>query len=89
MQLIDDWRAVARKAWSIRLVLLAAALGGVELALPLFSDAMPRAVFGLASILVSIGAAVARLVAQPKMAPHADELPPPVPLPAPAPGPQQ
>jgi len=89
MKLVDDWRAVLRKAWSIRLVLLAAALGGVELALPLFSDAMPRAVFGVASVLVSIGAAVARLVAQPKMAPPADDLPPPVPLPPPAPDPQQ
>lgn len=66
MTLIDDWRNVARKAWSIRLVLLAAALGGVELALPLFMDAVPRHVFTALSILVSIGAAVARLVAQPK-----------------------
>lgn len=67
MTLIPDWRKVLRKAWSVRLALLAAALGGVEIALPLFSDAVPRHVFLGLSVLVTMGAAVARIVAQPKM----------------------
>ena len=37
--LIEDWRKVLRKAWSVRLSLLAAALGAIEVALPFFSDA--------------------------------------------------
>lgn len=65
--LVPDWRLVLRRAWSVRLVLLAAALGGVEMALPLFSDAVPRHVFLILSILTTVGAAVARLVAQPRM----------------------
>lgn len=67
MNLIPEWRKVLRKAWSVRLALLAAALGGVEIALPLFSDAVPRHVFLGLSVLVTMGAAVARIVAQPKM----------------------
>ncbi len=67
MTLIPDWKRVLRKAWSVRLALLAAALGGVEIALPLFYDAIPRNVFLGLSVLVTMGACVARLVAQPKM----------------------
>lgn len=67
MKLIDDWRTVLRKAWSVRLAIIAAALGGVEMALPLFSDAVPRHVFMSLSILTTVGAALARIVAQPKM----------------------
>lgn len=67
MKLIDEWRRIVRKAWSFRLALLAAALGGVEMALPLFSDAVPRHVFLSLSILTTVGAALARIVAQPKM----------------------
>lgn len=67
VHLIPQWKRVLRKAWSVRLALLAAALGGVEIALPLFSNAFPRHVFLGLSILVTVGACVARLVAQPKM----------------------
>lgn len=66
MKLIDEWRRIVRKAWSFRLALLAAALGGVEMALPLFSDAVPRHVFLSLSILTTVGAALTRIVAQPK-----------------------
>lgn len=65
--LIQDWPRIIRKAWSFRLAILAAALGGLEMALPLFSDAVPRHVFLGLSILTTVGAAVARIVAQPKM----------------------
>lgn len=65
-QLIPDWKRVLRRAWSVRLSLLGAALGGVEMALPLFSDAFPRNVFLVLAMVVMVGGAVARLVAQPK-----------------------
>lgn len=67
MQLLPDWRRVARKAWSIRLVVLAGLLSGCEVVLPLFVDSLPRNIFAGLSLLAAIGSAVARVVDQPKM----------------------
>ena len=67
MRLIEDWRKVLRKAWSIRLIVLAGALSGLEIVLPMFSDVVPRNLFAVLTMAVAIGAAVARLTAQPKM----------------------
>jgi hypothetical protein len=67
MTLIDNWKAVAIRAWSMRLVVLSAILSGAEVALPLFSDAVHRGTFAALAIVVSLGAAVSRLVAQPKL----------------------
>jgi hypothetical protein len=67
VHLIPEWRRVLAKAWSIRLVILAALLSGVELVLPLVQDWFPRYVFGVLSFGVTVGAVWARLVAQPKM----------------------
>lgn len=64
MKLYDNWREILRKAWSIRLMLLAGLLTGCEVILPLFIDAMPRNVFAILSLLAVSGAFVARLVAQ-------------------------
>lgn len=66
LMLLPEWKKILRKAWSVRLAIIAAALGGVEMALPLFSDAVPRHVFMSLSILTTVGAALARIVAQPK-----------------------
>lgn len=67
MKLAPNWRSIIRRAWSFRLALVAAALGGVEIALPLFSDTMPRGWFLAASVTVTVLAAAARIVAQPGM----------------------
>lgn len=67
MNLINDWRRTLRYAWSLRLVMLAAALSAAEVVLPLFVDAMPRGIFAGLSMAAAIGGAVARVVAQPKM----------------------
>lgn len=64
MKLYDNWREILRKAWSIRLMLLAGVLSGVEVALPFFSHAMPRGVFAALSGITVAAAFVARLVAQ-------------------------
>lgn len=66
MSLKPNWRDIFRKAWSIRLGVLAGLFSGAEVILPLFMDAMPRNVFALLSMLSVLGAVVARLVAQPK-----------------------
>lgn len=64
MSLIPDWRAVLRKAWSARLMIVAATMSGIEIALPFFSDTMPRGVFAALSFVAVAGAFVARFVAQ-------------------------
>jgi hypothetical protein len=65
--LLDDWRRVLRRAWSIRFSLLAAVFTAAEVVVPLFSDVLPRGLFVLLAFSASIGAAIARLVAQPEM----------------------
>lgn len=66
MKLVWNWRAVLRHAWSIRLLIAAGILSGVEAALP-FVDAaadIPRGIFAVLSFLATGGAFVARLLAQ-------------------------
>ena len=69
--LLDDWRRVLRRAWSIRFSLLAAAFTAAEVVVPLFGDVlldvMPRGAFVLLAFAASISATVARIVAQPEM----------------------
>ena len=67
MNAITDWRKVLRKAWSVRLMLLAAVLAGVEALLPLFTPREPSAWFALLTFAVVCGALLARFVAQPRM----------------------
>lgn len=67
MNLLPEWKWLVRKAWSIRLVVLAGLLSGCEVVLPLFVDTLPRNVFAVLSMLAAIGAGVARVMSQPKM----------------------
>lgn len=64
MKLLSDWKKIVRKAWSFRLLALAALLSAAEVALPFFAEGMPVGVFSALSGLVVVGAMVARLVAQ-------------------------
>lgn len=66
MKLATDWRRVLRYAWSIRLIILAGLLSGVEVTLPLLGDMLPvrPGVFAGLSFFVSGSALVARLTAQ-------------------------
>ena len=70
LALIDDWRRILRKAWSIRMAALAAFFSGAEIIVPLFQDALPRGVFAALSFVTVAGAFVARLVAQKEL--HGD-----------------
>lgn len=67
MALIPDWRRVLRMAWSVRLAALAGLLSAAEAVLPWFAGDMPLAWFAVLSAVASIGAVVARLLAQPRM----------------------
>jgi hypothetical protein len=66
MTLKPNWREIFRKAWSIRLGLLAGLFSGAEVVLPLFMDEIPRNMFAALSFVAVMGALVARLIAQPK-----------------------
>lgn len=76
MKLVANWRRVVRKAWSVRLMLLAAFLSAVEVGLGL-TDArtlgLPEGAFAATSCLVTALAFVARFLAQPDME-DADEV---------------
>lgn len=67
MKLIDGWFEKFPKLWSVRLSLLAAVLGAAEVVLPLFQTFIPRGTFAVVSAVVAIGAAVARVIAQPSV----------------------
>lgn len=65
-KLIPDWKRVLRRAWSIRLMLLAGLLSGLEAILPIVMDAVPWPRW-VASAIIStvVGLAfVTRLMAQ-------------------------
>ena len=64
MKLIADWKEIVKKAWSFRLMALAAVLSGAEVILPLFMDSIPRGLFAVLSFVAVGGGLVARLVAQ-------------------------
>lgn len=69
--LLKDWRKTLVRAWSIRLMLLAALLSGIEAALPYFEPSGRwRGAFAALSGLVTIAALIARLTAQPKTLPN-------------------
>jgi len=64
MKLMTDWRRVLRKAWSVRLMALAALLSGAEAASPVLGEFLGVGPFALMTALLTVGALVARLVAQ-------------------------
>ena len=66
MKLIENWRAIWHRLWSVRLSLLAALLSAIEAGLSYWLSGQPPVVALLGSG-VSLGAAIARLVAQPEV----------------------
>ncbi len=64
--IVANWRTVLRRAWSVRLMLLAGLLSGLEVALPLFGERLPVAPGVLAALsgLVVAAAFIARLIVQ-------------------------
>ncbi|MCE3605813.1 hypothetical protein LXA47_19710 [Massilia sp. P8910] len=65
MRLIDDWRLVLRRAWSVKFNIAATAFGAAEVAVAIWKpDGMPNGMFAGAAAAVSIFANVSRLMAQ-------------------------
>jgi membrane protein YdbS with pleckstrin-like domain len=70
MRLIKDWARIARRAWSVRLALLSALLGAVEIGVQFLAASQPTPYFAMAAAFTSLAAAIARIVAQPKAFQH-------------------
>lgn len=64
MKLDPQWRDILKKAWSVRLMLLAGVLSAAEAVVPFFSDVIDRRVFALLLAGLTFSALVARIVAQ-------------------------
>lgn len=66
MKLVANWRAVITKAWSVRLMFVAAVFSALEVALPLLDGVFPldRGVFAGLSGLTTFSALIARHIAQ-------------------------
>lgn len=66
MKLVSDWRWVLRYAWSIRLLLAAGILTGLEAVLPYLADTslIPDRWFRLLIFVVTIAAFLARIISQ-------------------------
>ena len=65
-KLLPDWKRIVRRAWSIKLMILAGLLSGLEAILPIVMDSLPwpRAVASTVISLVVGLAFVTRLMAQ-------------------------
>lgn len=69
MRLIADWQWVVTRAWSVRLIVIAAILSGLEVALSVMTafsvnPGVPAGVFAAFSGAVTFAALIARFVAQ-------------------------
>jgi peptidoglycan/LPS O-acetylase OafA/YrhL len=70
MKLLADWRQLLRRAWSVRLALLAAVLGAVDIGVQFLAATRPDPWIAMGAALCSLASAVARIVAQPKSFEH-------------------
>lgn len=66
IKLVHDWRDILRRAWSVRLIVVAVILSGAEVYFSFTGgiDGVPAGVFAAASGVTSGLAFVARLMAQ-------------------------
>lgn len=64
MKLLQDWKLLVRKAWSLRLMAVAAVLSGLEAVVPLTAPWLDRRTFALIMFGIVAAAFVARLLAQ-------------------------
>jgi hypothetical protein len=62
VNLLSNWQEILKRAWSIRLILLAGLLTGIEAILPFFGKGVPG--LKVVTLVVVMAAFVARLTAQ-------------------------
>ena len=69
MTLIDDWKLVLAKAWSVKFNIAATLFGAAEVVVALIEpDGIPNGLFAGIAACISIGANVSRVMAQKEMA---------------------
>ena len=64
MKLYSNWKEILRKAWSIRLAMLATLFSLLQVVIPIYADVLSRDAFAILSAIATIGVIVARLVWQ-------------------------
>jgi hypothetical protein len=66
VEVVWNWRQVLRRAWSIRLIIIAGLFSGAEVAFAVFADNPPISpgVFASLSGLTTMIALIARIIAQ-------------------------
>lgn len=64
MKILKDWKLLVRKAWSLRLLALAALLSGLEVVVPFTAQWLSQRAFAALLFLIVAAAFVARLFAQ-------------------------
>lgn len=64
MKLIENWRSVVGKSWAFWLSIISAILSAIEVWLPMANILVPPKTFAIASGVVAVLAAVARVVYQ-------------------------
>lgn len=65
LNLVEDWKTIVKKAWSLKLNALALVLGALEVWVGMMKpEGVPPLLFASLSSLVTIGAMGARVMAQ-------------------------
>jgi len=65
MNLVDDWDLILKKAWSVKFNIAATLFGAAEVIVAMVQPAsIPNGVFAGIAAMISIGANVARVMAQ-------------------------
>lgn len=64
-ELVEDWKAILKKAWVVKFNIAAALLGALEVAVALVKPAsIPNGIFAAIAVFVSLAANGARIMAQ-------------------------
>ena len=64
MTLLPDWKRIAKRAWSMRLMAVAAFFAGCEAILPLVNDVLAPRPLAIVAFIVVAGAMLTRIMAQ-------------------------
>ena len=64
MKLYPNWKEIMRKAWSIRLAMLATVFSLLQVVIPIYADVLPRDTFAILTAISTVGVILARIVWQ-------------------------
>lgn len=67
MKMISDWRKMLRRAWSVRMALIAGFFSAASGVAPYFQSMIDPLVFALLASFFAFGAVIARVIAQPDL----------------------